>query len=137
MQGTDKDLAAHITIIHHRGKVLYGKQIHQVFDPVPQEAYMDSLWCDIQQAEEGVLNNPVYVILNLCRVLAFRKQGLILSKKEGGEWFLDQQPDSPHRFLVSTALAEYQTGTPGTYDPGSAQEFATKTLQDITENPYN
>ena len=135
MHGTDKDLAAHMTILYHRGRTLCGKEIPQVFAPVPQDAYLDSLWYDIESAEEDILSNPVYVILNLCRVLAFRKQGLILSKKEGGEWFLDQQPDSPHRFLVSTALAEYLTGTPKTYDPGSAQEFAAQMLQNIANSP--
>ena len=31
MKGTDKDLAAHFTVIYHRGKTLYGKEIKSVF----------------------------------------------------------------------------------------------------------
>lgn len=31
MKGTDKDLAAHFTIIYHRGKTLYGRDIKSVF----------------------------------------------------------------------------------------------------------
>ncbi|MDE5867018.1 MAG: DNA polymerase subunit beta, partial [Lachnospiraceae bacterium] len=34
MKGTDKDLAAHFTIIYHRGKTLFGKDIKEVFAKV-------------------------------------------------------------------------------------------------------
>lgn len=88
MKGTDKDLAAHFTIIYHRGQVLYGKEIREVFAGVSHEAYMDSIWSDIEGAAEEVSENPMYIILNLCRVLGYKEEGLILSKKEGGEWML-------------------------------------------------
>ncbi|MDE6516914.1 MAG: nucleotidyltransferase domain-containing protein, partial [Acetatifactor sp.] len=31
MKGTDQDLAAHFTILYHRGKTLFGKEIKEVF----------------------------------------------------------------------------------------------------------
>lgn len=37
MKGTDKDLAAHFTIIYRRGKCLYGKEIQNVFEKVSRE----------------------------------------------------------------------------------------------------
>ena len=88
MKGTDKDLAAHFTITYHRGQVLYGKEISEVFSPVPVADYLDSIWCDIENAVEEIAENPMYLILNLCRVLAYKKDGLIVSKQEGGEWGL-------------------------------------------------
>ena len=39
MNGMDKDLAAHCTILYHRGKMLYGKEIREVFGKVKREAY--------------------------------------------------------------------------------------------------
>ena len=39
MRGTDKDLAAHFTMIYHRGKALYGKAIPETFSPVPPADY--------------------------------------------------------------------------------------------------
>ncbi len=90
MKGTDKDLAAHFTILYHRGQVLYGKDIKEMFAEVSHEAYMDSIWCDIEGATEDILESPMYIILNLCRVLGYKEEGLILSKKEGGEWMLEQ-----------------------------------------------
>lgn len=101
MKGTDPDLAAHVTITRAYGKVLYGAEISDVFGPVPKEDYIDSIWLDIENAAEDVLKNPVYVILNLCRVLAYLKEDLILSKKDGGIWGL--------RFLEQTAADKGNT----------------------------
>lgn len=92
MKGTDKDLAAHFTIIYHRGITLYGKEIKTVFSKPGRKYYFDSIWCDIENAEEDIIDNPMYIILNLCRVLAYKKDNVILSKKEGGEWGLSNTP---------------------------------------------
>lgn len=42
MKGTDKDLAAHFTIINHCGIVLYGASVEEVFGEVPEKDYIDS-----------------------------------------------------------------------------------------------
>lgn len=81
MKGTDKDLAAHVTIINHRGKVLYGQEIKEVFGEVSKQDYFDSIWFDIEGAQEDILDNTMYITLNLARVLAYQKENLILSKR--------------------------------------------------------
>ena len=80
MNGVDKDLAAHFTIIYHRGKTLYGEDIKSIFSEVDSEDYMDSIWCDIQEAKEDILEHPMYITLNLCRALAYQREKLVLSK---------------------------------------------------------
>lgn len=110
MKGTDKDLAAHFTIIYHRGKTLYGNAIKEVFSEVSSEAYMDSIWSDIADAKEEIIENPMYMTLNLCRVLAYKREGLILSKKEGGEWAVKCLKKPEYKEMISEALKEYQTG---------------------------
>ncbi|MBQ2031591.1 MAG: nucleotidyltransferase domain-containing protein, partial [Lachnospiraceae bacterium] len=54
MKGTDRDLAAHITVIRARGVCLCGAPIDEVFGEVPKQDYMDSLWYDIADAEEDI-----------------------------------------------------------------------------------
>lgn len=112
MRGVDRDLAAHCTILYHRGKTLWGEEIAAVFGEVPDTAYFDSIWNDIENAKEDIAENPVYVILNLCRVLAYRREGLILSKREGGEWALRALSATNYIHLVSDALLEYAGGEP-------------------------
>lgn len=133
MNGTDPDLAAHVTITLHRGKTLYGKEIPSVFGPVSREAYLDSIRSDIQEARDDILDNPVYIILNLCRVLAYKTENLILSKQEGGQWALDRVTRPEFRELISHALTEYQTGEAMTIDAFTAVQFAENMLKQITE----
>lgn len=133
MNGTDPDLAAHVTITLHRGKTLYGREISSVFGPVSREAYLDSIRSDIQEARDDILDNPVYITLNLCRVLAYKTENLILSKQEGGQWALDRVTRPEFRKLITDALAEYQTGEAMTVDASTAVQFAENMLKQITE----
>ena len=134
MKGTDKDLAAHFTIIFHRGKTLYGKEISEVFAPVPKEAYLDSIRCDIENAAEEIVENPMYLTLNLCRVLAFVKAGLITSKQEGGEWGVKNIDRPEFQVLIAAALKEYQGNTAMIFDEAEAKQYAEYMLGEIKGN---
>ena len=123
MKGEDKDLAAHFTIINHRGKCLYGASIKDTFADVPVQDYVDSIWNDIADAEAEIADDPLYLILNLARVLAYLKDGLVLSKKEGGEWALNNLPETYHS-LLHNALEEYAEGTDMSYDASQAKDYA-------------
>ncbi len=108
MNGTDKDLAAHFTVVKNAGIVLCGKAIEEVFGNVQKEYFLDSIKYDIENAKEEIYKNPVYIILNLCRVLAYMSESLILSKEQGGLW---GGAHLPPRFapLIQTALKCYQS----------------------------
>jgi len=131
MKGTDKDLAAHITILYHRGVCLWGEDVHNVFEEVNEEAYFDSIWYDIECAEEDILENPVYVILNLCRVLSFKQEKLILSKQEGGIWGLAHVPEK-YSSLIQQALDEYTSVGAMELDETEAIEYAKYMIAQIT-----
>lgn len=131
MKGTDKDLAAHFTIIYHRGKALCGKDIRKVFGEVRSEDYLDSICSDIEGAKEDILENPMYMTLNLCRVLAYKEERLILSKEEGGQWGLSRLDKPEYQNLISEALKEYKTGDIMTLDISIAVEFAQFMLEQI------
>lgn len=106
MHGTDPDLAAHITVLRHGGERLCGPEIQDVFAAVPCVAYADSIIADIAGAVEDIGDNPVYVTLNLCRVLAYLQEGAVLSKRQGGEWGLRHLPAEYHP-LLQAALDAY------------------------------
>ncbi|NLY43366.1 MAG: DUF4111 domain-containing protein [Clostridiaceae bacterium] len=130
MKGADKDLAAHVMIINHRGKVLYGQEIKEVFGEVSKQDYFDSIWFDIEGAQEDILDNTMYVTLNLARVLAYQKDNLILSKKEGGEWGLANLPVKYYPIII-TALEEYASGNAFQYNMKLAVEYAEYMLREI------
>ncbi|MEG2017563.1 MAG: DUF4111 domain-containing protein [Clostridium sp.] len=107
MKGTDKDLAAHFTVIKTVGYVIAGQPIAKVFGEVPRSAYLDSIELDVKNAVEEIYETPVYIILNLCRVLAFKKDGLILSKEQGGIWGM-KNLDEKYEPLITEALKAYR-----------------------------
>lgn len=130
MNGTDKDLAAHFTVTRYVGITLFGKPISEIFADVPKEYYLDSIKNDIQNAETEITKNPVYITLNLCRVLAYTKDELILSKKQGGEWGLQNLPDV-YRPLICSALQEYSNNGKPTYSNAELCSFARFMLNQI------
>lgn len=123
MNGKDKDLAAHFTIINKRGKCLYGLPIKEVFGEVPNYDYMDSIWYDVKNAKKEITTYPMYLILNLPRVLAYKEEGLVLSKKEGGQWALANLPNEYHS-LIQDALCEYIENKQIVYDKALAKHYA-------------
>lgn len=130
MKGEDKDLAAHFTIINHYGIRLYGEEIEKIFASVPKKDYADSILYDIENAAEAVLENPVYVILNLCRALAYFKNDLILSKEEGGKWALSHV-EREFSSVVEKALLAYRTSGALQIDQNLAVRLAKNALQAI------
>ena len=123
MKGTDKDLAAHCTIIRSRGQCLYGAPIEEIFAEVPSGDYMDSIWNDIAEAVDEICDNTMYLTLNLARVLAYKEAGLVLSKKEGGEWAMEHIPAQYHD-LIQNAMTEYAANALMVYDPKLAKVYA-------------
>lgn len=109
MRGVDRDLAAHFTVINACGVVLYGREVSDVFGPVPRADYLDSIRRDVENACQGITRAPVYFTLNLCRALAQVEEGLVLSKRDGGRWGLEHLPEE-YRPVVRAALDGYEAG---------------------------
>lgn len=130
MNGTDIDLAAHFTVIYNRGRTLFGEKIESVFAPVPKEQYMDSIRSDVENAEEDITDDTVYVTLSLCRVLAYKRDGIILSKAEGGKWGTDNLP-SEFSKLIGQAVKKYTSGSDEAFDAEQAVQFAKYMLGEI------
>lgn len=131
MNGADKDLAAHFTVIRSRGCCLYGLPIQDLFGAVPEQDYLDSIWDDVSCAEEEIQENPMYLILNLARVLAYLKERKVMSKQEGGMWALKFLPERYHS-LLRASLQEYETGEDAPYDREQAKNYAVYMLDQIT-----
>jgi len=121
--GKDPDLAAHITVLKNRGKVIWGQEIDTVFANVPRDDYLKALIYDIDDAKELMNENPVYFILNICRTLCYLTEGKILSKVEGGHWGLNNLPVKFHR-IIQKALKVYKNGKQNKqFDPMVLQDF--------------
>lgn len=85
-----------------------------------------------QKSDDDILENPLYVTLNLCRVLAYLQEGLVLSKKAGGEWGVKILPGEFHG-LINTALACYEGERKMKAEAKLLQDFAGQMLVQIEE----
>ena len=134
MNGIDKDLAAHFTIIKQVGITLYGKKADDVFEDVPKANYLDSIKYDIENAVSEIVENPIYIILNLCRVLAYIKDDVILSKRQGAYWGFENIP-TKYAELINKAEKSYRSKKPFPMDMGDAflMDFSRYMLEQIFE----
>jgi len=123
----DFDLAAHITVILHRGICLHGPKIEEIFEEIPFSDYLDSIIKDVIWTKEQNFEDkdPIYLILNYCRVLAAARARKILSKFEGGIWGLENLPKS-FNSIINQALKVY-TGE------SNNNEFSKKTLEEFID----
>lgn len=106
--GYDPDLAAHVTMLKARGLCLSGSPIDKVFPDVPTSHFLSSLKEDIVGALRDIEANPVYGVLNVLRFYYFIKEGVLASKKEGGEWGMSQLP-AGYRTTIERILHDYQS----------------------------
>src|SRR5579884_351866 len=103
----DVDLASHITHLRDRGVRLRGAPIADVFPAIPLEDYRASILGDYEDILENLTGNPLYSVLNPCRVWRHLQEGTLSSKEEGGVWALSRVP-ADLRGVVANALAEYR-----------------------------
>ncbi len=139
MTGTDPDLAAHLMILTKAGQVLTGLPIATgppiavVFGPVPAADYWQSICADVANAPQEIVKQPMYTILNLCQVLAYRRDRLILSKAEGGQWGLRHLPSQFYP-LIEAALEAYCEASSvklARYTDEELSDFAARLLAQI------
>lgn len=104
---TDLDLAAHIMVTRMRGVTLYGVAAPELFPNVPEDDYKASILYDFDFARQQMHQNPVYAVLNMCRVLHHVTKGGITSKDEAGQWALDTFAPE-YQPVVAQALEVYR-----------------------------
>ena len=133
--GTDKDLAAHFTILYEYGVPLFGPSVREIFAKVPKADYFDSIYSDIENAQEDILKDPVYITLNLCRVLAFAKEEKILSKMTGGEWGMQSLP-AIYKAQIENALKAYSGKGSFTPDENASVRYANYMKEEILKYSF-
>ena len=125
---TDPDLTAHMVVAHRAGIVTAG----QVVFPLPSRAdALAAVWYDIADAVNQVLDEPVYVILNLCRTACWLRDGVVRSKSAGGCALLPDLTGEAHA-VVAAVLALRDGDDVPVPDAATLQRVAAELLRGIT-----
>lgn len=118
---TDPDLAAHITVLRARGRVIVGAPIHKVFPEVPEADFRQVLLADLEWIRAH--STRIYGVLNACRILAYLDGQGLLSKAEGADWALEKVP-AAYRATIAKARSAYRSGSDEPCSPQEVQAFA-------------
>ncbi len=105
--GKNKEIAIFIELCRRNGKTLYGENPDKLFSQVKKEWLIDAFLGELRWHQTKVLDSfhdPLGMnsVLNACRILAFVKDGELISKSAGGAWYLENESDSD---LIKGALA--------------------------------
>ena len=103
----DSDLAIQIATARARGIRLAGGSRSAVLPGIPLKDQLASATQDFTWAKARLAKDPVYFVLNACRILALIKTKRILSKDEGVRWALKRVP-LEHRPVLRWARDVYR-----------------------------
>jgi len=99
----DTDLILHYAVTRELGWAAYGPAPAAAFGEVPHEVVLAQLARELDWAVEHAAEP--YAVLNACRALRYRDEGVICSKTAGGRWALEHrlQPVIVRRALDARA----------------------------------
>ncbi|MBO2517545.1 MAG: DNA polymerase subunit beta [Clostridiales bacterium] len=132
MRGADPDLICHIAALKRADITLLGPEPKRMFGPVNRNDVLDSILLDSPDSPEELHRDPVYVVLNLCRALAYRRENVMLSKLQGGEWGLDNL-DQDYQGIIQAAMNAYMSDNDMSYDSEKAEDFMYDCLEELRE----
>lgn len=123
--GKTSDILVHMQLCRQAGIALFGPPAHDVVPPLQLETLREGLTGEMLWHRDDLQNNPsaegvVNAVLNAARSLWAAEHGEVLSKTEGGEWWLTHHPKEQ---IVADALdfRKGRTGSPP--DVESALDF--------------
>jgi hypothetical protein len=85
--------------------------------------YRDAILIDAKDILEDITKDPVYGILNLCRVRAYLEERIITSKLEGAEWGIGHSKSFEKR-IIELALLTYKNDKTVIWDTEDLNKFA-------------
>jgi len=132
----DEEAVAFLYEAKERGFCVWGKPIRKVFQKIPAKYYLLSIINDLKSTRKFLLKDPTYWVLNACRIMAFVREGKVLSKLEGGQWGIENLL-SKYRNLVNQALSRYQKKVNrdhASWNREELEDFAEYIIEEITEN---
>ena len=101
----DPDLIAHYAVVRTAGIAVSGPPADSVFGHVARRYFVEYLREELRWGVENA--DQRYAVLNTCRSVAYARSGRVLSKVDGGVWWLEELGEKP---LVEEALTAQREG---------------------------
>jgi streptomycin 3"-adenylyltransferase len=101
----DQDLISHYAVTRAAGVVVTGPPPAHVIGSVSHDDLLGYFQRELQWASEHA--DERYTVLNACRATAYAREGLLLSKQDGGRWWVAEFGPDP---LVEQAMTAQAAG---------------------------
>jgi len=129
-----KRILVNMQLCRQAGLTLAGAPASNVFAPIPIGAFRSALRDELLWHRNDLRESPtnkgiVNAILNASRSLYAAKTGRVVSKTEGGNWWLEQKPEDQ---IVAQAIAYRQTSKGSVPVLRSAQRFLEHAISELT-----
>ena len=126
---TDRELPVRLASVRASGIPLAGPPAGEVFRPVEGQMFLESALVTLEHAPDHLVLEPTSVILNLCRTLAYVREGHFFSKAAGGRWAAGYLPQ--WKWLICRALEDYGGRYRYTFPPQDGQAFCACLLEEL------
>jgi predicted nucleotidyltransferase len=103
----DVNLTISLAILRRAGIVLAGKPVEETLPVIPEATFREALIQSIEEARAKLPQDPISFIFNVCRTVAYLREGVILAKDTGAEWGLLHLPERFHA-LIQQPLTLYR-----------------------------
>ena len=111
----EKEILSNLYTARRRGFCIWGKPMSRVFSRIPAQYHLRSVIEDLESRRKYLRENAdqvgydvvVFWVLGSCRILAFIREDIVLSKLEGGRWGLANLPEEYHS-VIKQAILRYQ-----------------------------
>ncbi|WP_154796397.1 nucleotidyltransferase domain-containing protein [Occultella kanbiaonis] len=128
--GGGPDLIAHYAVVRAAGLPLYGPDPSAVVGGIEREILIGYLTGELEWGRDEA--DQRYAVLNACRAVAYADHGALLSKVDGGRWWLGRFGPAP---LVTSALEAQAAGADlGPCSP-SARAFVETAIARLRPRP--
>lgn len=123
----DTDLIAHYAVTLQSGIPLIGPPPAHLIGPVDHATLLAHLAGELGWGLDHA--DQRYAVLNACRAVVAARQGRLVSKVEGGRWWLTHRGEEP---LVRQALAAQETGHDLGPSTPAARAFVKRAAGELT-----
>lgn len=131
--GVASDVLINVALCREQGRALTGPPAEMLFGPVPRNALTRAVadevrWHQLNLDEPSSGSAGANAVLNAARAVFAAQTGRIVSKTEGGLWWLATRPRDD---LVRNAVAIRQGNSSGLLSKSSVRAFLTHALGEI------
>ena len=129
------EIASDMKVIKQSGICLCGIPIDELFPDIPDGLFLKAVTsgiCDFYVESDNVVQSS-FLILQLCRILSFKRTHQIMSKPKAAQWALNELPSDFQPVILTALYNKYGFGEKAPYSKEDALLFKSYVIEKVNE----